>query len=80
MSDVTPEQKAAYLRARQATLPEGVKNTLEELDKLAADTSQPRDLRDTCSAAALMIRHYKHQSELKEALLRHCDQHHQDDR
>lgn len=57
MSDLTPEQQAAYLRARALTRPDGIEQTLADLDRASDETpSLGRSFDRLCRDAATTIR------------------------
>lgn len=76
MGDLNPEQEASYLGARRLTRPDGIKQTLADIDLHAADPRLPDELRELLVAAGITIRSLHDQVELKEALLRLADRRH----
>lgn len=72
MSDLAPEQQAAYLRARELIRPEAIQQTLAGL-KRAADGEGPVDLRRLCEDVAITIRSLQYRLQLERALARPAD-------
>lgn len=67
MSDLTPEQQEAYLKARELARPKRIEKTLAALDH-AANGAGLLDIRDVCRDAAATIRGLQHKLALERAV------------